>query len=105
VFGGLANGILLGMNGSHAMFRSGAVFVGDPLHLVADFIAMGKPHRGADISGYQQLFVPHNDTPAFAPVTGGSLRNGIGHFNKVFIPGRPVVSRVPVPVKAHLVLP
>ena len=69
--GGLADGILLGMNRAHAVLGDRAVFMEHFLHQVADFVAMGQALGRADITGDQHLLVAYDHAAAAAAVAGG----------------------------------
>src|SRR5690606_10274545 len=68
VLGGLADGVLLGVDGAHAMLADGAVVVHDFLEEVADVVAVGKPGRGADIAGGDDSAVADDDGAATATI-------------------------------------
>jgi hypothetical protein len=69
----LTDGILLGMDGAHAMLRDTSVLVAYLLYLVTDIVAMGKAGRRTDIARDEQGTVAGNDTPAAATVAGGTF--------------------------------
>ena len=81
--------------------KSGCVIVRDKQLLVSGYVGspMGFPH--CDEAGHQMKQVTHEDAAAFAPVTGGSFRYGIGHFHKILIPGGPFIICFLFPVKRH----
>ena len=58
---GLAEGVLLGVDGADAVLGDGVVLVQHALELVADFVAVGEAHRGADVAGDENLVIAGDD--------------------------------------------
>ena len=58
---GLADGVLLCVDGADAVLGDGVVFVEHALELVAGFVAVGEAHRGADVAGDEDLVIAGDD--------------------------------------------
>ena len=86
--GGLADGVLLGVDGAHAVLGDGAVFVNHLFELVAHLIAMRETFGRAHIAGDEDLAVAHHHTAAAPAVAGGTFAHCISDFHKVFVPRR-----------------
>ena len=71
--GGLADSILLRMNGPHAMHTGRSVLFNDFLHQMPRLITMGESRWRADIARADNLFVPDHDTSATSPVAGSAV--------------------------------
>jgi len=84
--GRLADGVLLGMDGAHAMLRNGSIVMDHFLHQVTDIITMRQPLRGADVAGYEHLPVANDHASAAATVAGGPFSSCIRQIDKVFVP-------------------
>jgi hypothetical protein len=56
-FGGLANGVLFGMNRTYAVGGDASVFVEHFFELVPYLVAVGKARRGAHITCDQYLII------------------------------------------------
>ena len=87
-FGGLADGVLLGVYRAHAMLRHRAVFVHCLLELVAHLIAMGQTLGRAHVARDQNLAVADHHAAASPAVASGSFTDRIGNFHKIFVPRR-----------------
>ena len=84
--GGLADGVLFGVDSSHTMLASGAVIVDHLFHQVADIVAVRQAGRRADIACRNDPFIPDNNAARAAAVAGGPGGNGVHHVNKVVVP-------------------
>ena len=88
VAGSLAYGILLRVDGAHAVLRRGTVIMRHLLHKVAHVIAMRQAFWGTDITGNQHLFVAHDHASAAPAVAGSPFGRSMRQFYEVFVPGR-----------------
>jgi hypothetical protein len=70
---GLANGVLLGVNGPHAVLGDMTVFMDKPLHLMTDVVTMRKTGWGTNKTRDKNPPVFNNDTTALSPVACRSL--------------------------------
>jgi phytoene dehydrogenase-like protein len=84
----LADSILFGMDGSHAMRRHGPIFMRQLFDLMPFIIAVRHPWRGAYVSGDHNLVVLCYHAAASAPIAGSSFADGLGYFHEVFISRR-----------------
>jgi hypothetical protein len=84
--GGLANGVLLGMDGSYAMGGNIAVLVEHFFKQMPDVVAVGKAGGRAYIACNQNLLVLGDYAAGAPPLAGRPLGNGFAHFHKVFVP-------------------
>ena len=82
----LADGILLGVNGAHAMLPDGAILVDSFLHEMADFVAVGEARRRADIPGADDALVADDDATAAASVAGGAAGDLVDQVDEVLVP-------------------
>src|SRR5512141_101010 len=81
----LTDGILLGMNGTHAMLRDPAIFVLHRFHQVADLIAVGQSARRTYITGDQDLLVARDHATASATVARSPLRDRMCDLHEILI--------------------
>ena len=84
--GGLAEGVLLRMDGPDAVGCGGAVFVDHLFKLVSRFVTVGESRRSAYIAGNKDLVILGDDAARPAPVAGGSFGNSFANFHKILIP-------------------
>jgi len=84
--GSLAEGVLFGVDGADAVLGDGVVFVQHALELVADFVAVGEAHRGADVAGDEDLVVAGDDAARAAPVARRAFCDGSAYFHKIVVP-------------------
>ena len=89
--GRLADRVLLGMDGAHAVLTYRAILMQHLAHLVPYFVAVWKAGRRSDIACSENLVVALDNTARAAPVTGCPLCDGSGHFHKVLVPGGAVI--------------
>ena len=83
---GLADGVLLGMDGAHAVGGDAAIGLKGATEEVSHLVAMGQARGGADVSGYEQLTVFDYDTATATTVAGGPLGGGVGKLHEIFVP-------------------
>ena len=86
ILGGLADGVLLGMDSADTVLGDGAILVYHLLHLVAHLVAMGQASRGAHIASHQDAIVLGYDAAGAPPPAGGPLCHRIADFHKIVIP-------------------
>ena len=85
--GGLADGVLLGMDGADAVGGDMSVGVDGLSEEVSDFVAVRESGGRADVAGDEELAVFDDDAAAAAAVAGGALAGCVGEFHEVFVPG------------------
>ena len=83
---GLANGVLFGVNGAHAVFGDLPVFMDKLLHLVADVIAVREARGGTHKTGDENPPVSDNNTTALSSIACRPLGDSIGDFEEVVVP-------------------
>ena len=83
---GLADGVLFGMYGAHAMLGDGTVLMDGFAKQVPHIVAVRQSAWRPDVSGDQDLAVFHDDTSATAAVAGGTLGYGVGKIQEIIIP-------------------
>ena len=83
---GLADGVLLGVNGADAVVADGTVGVDGLVEQVAHLVAVGQARGRADVACDEQLAVLDDDAARAAAVAGGTLGGGVGQLHKVFVP-------------------
>ena len=76
--GGLADGILLGMDGADAVGGDAAVGFDGLAEEVSHLVAVGKTRWGTDIAGDEELAVFDDDAAGAATVAGGAFGGGVG---------------------------
>jgi len=85
--GSLADGVLLGMDGSHAVVGYMAVGMRHLFEEMSYIVAVWQPHGRTHVSGYQYLLVAGNDAAAAPAIAGSALGHGARYFHEVLVPG------------------
>ena len=93
--GGLADGVLLGMDGTDAVGGGATVLFDGLAEEVSHLVAVRQPRGGTDIAGDEQLAVFDDDASATATVAGGTLGGSVGQLHEIFVPRGPTVHYLP----------
>ncbi len=93
--GGLADGVLLGMDGADAVGGDTAVGFDGFAEEVSHLVAVGEAGGGADIAGDEELAVFDDDAAGATTVAGGAFGGGVGQLHEVFVPGGAAVHDFP----------
>ena len=89
--GGLADSVLLGMDGADAVVGDAAVFLDGLAEEVPHLVAVREAGGGPDVARDKELAVLDDDAAAAAAVAGGTLGGGVGKLHEVFVPAGAVV--------------
>ena len=84
--GGLADGVLLSMDGADTVGGDAPVGLDGFAEEVPHLVAMGEAGGRTDIAGDEELTVLDDDAAGAATVAGGTLGGGVGQFHEVFVP-------------------
>ena len=77
--GGLADGVLFGVDGADTVIGGVTIFMDGLFHLVTNVVAVVHADGRANIAGDQDVPVANNDAARSATVTSGAGGDGVGH--------------------------
>ena len=84
--GGLAYGVLLGVDCAYTVLGDGAVLMNGLLELMTDLIAVRKPFGSTHIAGDQNLAVTDHHAATAPTVACGALAHRVGDFHEILVP-------------------